>query len=270
MARIRTIKPEFFTSETMGKCSLRARLLFIGLWTQCDDEGRMIDNARILVGQLFPLDDDVDAKAVEADLRELASMKLIVRYEVEGRNYLAVSSFDEHQRVNRPTPSKLPAPPSDGGFTDPSGIDSDDSRSTHGALSEDSPPERKGKEGKGDARSEPLAAVLPLPGTNENEANKDPADFVQFYEAYPRHKDRQGALKAWKRLRAGERQLALDTVGAFARAMRGKDPEFIPYPAKWLNNRRWEDQQGKPAADGRAYDPDTGAWLSASAVERMG
>jgi hypothetical protein len=41
MARIRTIRPEFWTSEQVTECSMPARLLFIGLWNFCDDGGRM-------------------------------------------------------------------------------------------------------------------------------------------------------------------------------------------------------------------------------------
>lgn len=48
MARIRTIKPSFFRSEDVAALPLRARLLWIGLWTQCDDQGRTKDNKQLI------------------------------------------------------------------------------------------------------------------------------------------------------------------------------------------------------------------------------
>ncbi|MDG4796197.1 hypothetical protein [Micromonospora sp. WMMD1082] len=165
MARIRTIKPDFFTSLTIADLSLHARLTFIGLWTHVDDSGRCVDDARLIKAAVWPLDDRVSAD-VERDLRELSEASLIVRYEVGGRGYLAVRTWDEHQRINRPTKSKLPEPPSAPPAPRPPGRKprseesrpaeaasapgrGDSSVTTHQPLTEDSPQERKGKERKG-------------------------------------------------------------------------------------------------------------------------
>lgn len=112
MARIRSIKPEFFTSLSIADLDLTARLTFIGLWTQCDDEGRCVDDARLIKAALWPLDDRTAAD-VDEDLQAIHRAMLIVRYTVEGRRYLAVRGWREHQRVNRPTPSRIPPPPPD-------------------------------------------------------------------------------------------------------------------------------------------------------------
>ena len=109
MARIRTIKPEFFTSLTIADLPLSARLTFIGLWTHVDDDGRCVDEPRLVRAAVWPLD-DLRAADVEADLRLLHDASLIVRYEAGGRRYLAVRSWREHQRIDKPRPSKLPAP----------------------------------------------------------------------------------------------------------------------------------------------------------------
>jgi hypothetical protein len=109
MARIRTIKPEFFTSLTVAGLSLTARLTFVGLWTHCDDEGRCVDDSRLVKAALWPLDDRV-SKDVEQDLVDLAEASLIRRYEVDGKRYLCIANWEEHQRINRPAPSKLPGP----------------------------------------------------------------------------------------------------------------------------------------------------------------
>jgi hypothetical protein len=109
MARIRSIKPEFFTSIPVADLPIEARLTFIGLWTHCDDEGRCIDDARLIKAAIWPLDDRT-ATDVERDLGALSESSLILRYEVRGRRYIAVVGWSEHQRINRPTASKFPVP----------------------------------------------------------------------------------------------------------------------------------------------------------------
>ena len=64
MARIRTIKPEFPQSESMGRVSRDARLCFVMLWTIADDSGRLRGNSRMLASLLFPYDDDAKVGTV--------------------------------------------------------------------------------------------------------------------------------------------------------------------------------------------------------------
>lgn len=139
MARIRTIKPSFFASEDVSALPLRARLTWIGLWTHCDDQGRCKDNVRLIKAAVWPLD-DVSLRDVEEDLDTLAGAGRIVRYESDGQRCLAVVNWDAHQVINRPTASKLPAPP------DPL---HHNSVAAHVRLTDRSPQERKGREGKG-------------------------------------------------------------------------------------------------------------------------
>lgn len=143
MGRIRTIKPDFFTSLTIADLPLSARLTFIGLWTHADDEGRCIADPRLIKAAVWPLD-DVTADDVQRDLGVLTEASLITQYEVGNRRYLAVKTWREHQRINRPTPSQHPSP-EDGQIVGPA-CSNEASPGTHGALSESSLPERKGKE----------------------------------------------------------------------------------------------------------------------------
>lgn len=111
MARIRTIKPEFFTSEAIASLPLAARLTFIGLWTHADDYGRLVDNPRIIKGAIWPLDDDVTPTDVSLHIHMLVDLGLLARYEAEGRRYLHVCNWEEHQKMNRKAAAKHPAPP---------------------------------------------------------------------------------------------------------------------------------------------------------------
>lgn len=116
MARIRTIKPEFFTSLSNADLSRDARLTFIGLWTHCDDEGRCIDDARLIKAALWPL--ERTARAVEADLAELEKGGKVIRYQADGHPLIAITKWRSHQVINRPKSSRYPAPDTEVSWTD--------------------------------------------------------------------------------------------------------------------------------------------------------
>lgn len=111
MARIRTIKPEFWQHPKTGSVSRDARLLFLGLLNESDDEGRMRYSAKRLAGVLFPFDEDVSPHDIDTWCSELAKAGLVERYAVEDAFYLAVPGFTEHQRISHARPSTLPEKP---------------------------------------------------------------------------------------------------------------------------------------------------------------
>lgn len=107
MPRIRTIKPEFPQSESMGRVSRDARLCFVNLFTLADDEGRLRGNSRMLASILFPYDDDVPA-LIDGWLCELEAESCIVRYQIDGANYLQICKWLNHQKIDKPSKSKFP------------------------------------------------------------------------------------------------------------------------------------------------------------------
>jgi hypothetical protein len=121
MARIRSVKPEFFTSETIAALTVQARLTFIGLWTYADDAGRAIDNPKLLKAAVWPLDDDVTAGQVAGHLDEFERANLICRYSVDGKRYLHIVNWDEHQQPKNPSKPKYPACPKQVHGGDPPG-----------------------------------------------------------------------------------------------------------------------------------------------------
>lgn len=100
MARIRTIKPEFWTSEQVMECSTTSRLLFIGMWNFCDDAGNHPAAYRTLKAEVFPAD-DFTALQVEALVSELIAAGLIEEYEADGKKYWHVTGW-HHQRIEKP------------------------------------------------------------------------------------------------------------------------------------------------------------------------
>ncbi|MCP1550684.1 MULTISPECIES: hypothetical protein [Methylorubrum] len=109
MARIRTIKPEFWTSEQVMECSTNARLAFIGIWNFCDDAGRMPASAKQIKALVFPSDDFTSAN-VRGMIDELERNGLIRLYVVEEKEFLAVTGW-HHQKIDRPQKPKTPEPP---------------------------------------------------------------------------------------------------------------------------------------------------------------
>ncbi|MFG2430475.1 hypothetical protein [Streptomyces sp. NPDC048590] len=110
MARIRTIKPEAFFSESLAEVSVEAERTFFGLLTQADDHGRHRDNAAIIAGLLWPLRAEHNSVHVEDDLHQLASAGLICRYTgCDGRRYLHIVTWSEHQKIDKPSQSRLPS-----------------------------------------------------------------------------------------------------------------------------------------------------------------
>ncbi|QNH21228.1 hypothetical protein HEP73_02140 [Xanthomonas sp. GW] len=132
MARIRSIKPEFWSSEQVMECSPTARLLFIGLWNFCDDAGNHVASAKTIKAEIFP-GDDISSTDVQRMLDELSSNSLIAFYTNGDKQYLHVTGWRKHQKIDRPT-FKHPA------------FSADDRR----GLDESSPPEGKGEEGSGE------------------------------------------------------------------------------------------------------------------------
>lgn len=93
MARSRNIKPGFFSNEHLAEVDFATRLLFIGMWTEADREGRLEDRPRRLKMALFPAD-NVD---IDAMLYSLHDLEFIDRYSVDGRNYIQVVNWAKHQ-----------------------------------------------------------------------------------------------------------------------------------------------------------------------------
>lgn len=111
MARIRTVKPGYHKHKKVRQVSRDARLLNIGLWNLCDDEGRMQELPNSIIGDIFPTDDDVTPVVLREWLQELHEAGLIIRYEVDGEHYLQSHDFNDHQVINKPRPSEIPPPP---------------------------------------------------------------------------------------------------------------------------------------------------------------
>lgn len=211
MGRIRTIKPEFPQSESMGRVSRESRLCFILLFTLADDAGRLRGNSRMLASLLYPYDDDAK-KHIDSWLSELHREDCITRYEAEGDQYIQLNKWLQHQKIDKPSPSKIPSPDNSLPFENAR----EDSVADQGRD--------QGKEGIKDA----------------------PDGFDIFWKAYPKKKAKDDALKAFRKRKPDQELLAAILKAIDSQVMSDewiKDGgKFIPYPATWLNDGRWQDE----------------------------
>src|SRR4051812_39113605 len=110
MARIRTVKPEFFRHEKLQELGALSMLIFEGLWTQCDKAGRFAWKPRLLKLDILPF----ITFDMEKELDKLAESFFVIKYEHEKEFFGVIPTFGDHQRITGKEglePPKYPTPP---------------------------------------------------------------------------------------------------------------------------------------------------------------
>lgn len=158
MGRIRTVKPEFWKSEDMSTIHPESRLLAIALLNHSDDEGYFNANEKLIKAECCPLTED--SLSVHERLNQLSKIGyLILGKTEEGKSYGKIINFNEYQRVNRPTPSKIRD----------LAITWQHSPTTHEPLTEDSLRTHSGKERKGKEKEKTNPESKALPSNKQDE-----------------------------------------------------------------------------------------------------
>lgn len=211
MARIRTIKPEFFTSSDITSLTPLSRLFYVALWCESDREGRLKWDKKTLKLRYFPAENcDINSMA-----DELVDAGLVVIYTFDGKEYAEILMFKHHQVINnKEAQSILPSRVKGASKTRESGV-----------LGEG----KEGREGKGREHASTTRDI-----------------FDEFWQAYPKKKAKGDAEKAWATIKPNE-HLAEQILQAVQRAKTSdqwaKDAgQFIPYPATWLRDKGWLDE----------------------------
>ncbi len=239
MARIRTIKPEFCTSRDVGSLSRDARLFFLQLLTECDDEGRLLWIPRRLCGVLYPHDEDVTAGMLEQWASECQGRGMVRIYQTPAGAAMAVLNWSKHQKISHPGQSRIAAPPDDSGqIPEPSGKPPEEFRKAPEEITE-APEVLRPDLGTGKGMEQ---------GTLSGHAGPL-ADFGPWYSAYPRHEARGDAEKAWVAVKARpplEVLLAAVEWQKRSGCLQPREAEgrsLIPLPATWLRKTRWLDER---------------------------
>ncbi len=108
MARKRMIDPNIWQSEDFGRLSTLAKLVFIGLFSLADDEGRGRCNPIYLKSTLFPYEEGIRSADVDKTLSEISSNMSVVFYSCDGSSYYSLYNWNTWQKIDRPSESKIP------------------------------------------------------------------------------------------------------------------------------------------------------------------
>lgn len=237
MARIRSVHPSLFTDEAWVSCSPLARLLYVGLWTDADDQGLFEWKPLQIKMRLLP----GDTADVATLLGELADVELIASFEHGGKRFGAIKLFRKYQRPKKPNSVHfLPEEwrtyvALDHVGSEPDNDDGSPVPNRFPTSGENAPQMEDGGGRGGEEVSEANASSV---------ADGDGASgFDDLWKAYPHVKGRSSkpkALDAWSGLALEVRQ---SLAGAAARyAVGGTLPQGgAPALAKWLADELWRD-----------------------------
>lgn len=108
MARIRTVKPNHWNDKELPKISIQAHLLWIGMWNFSDDLGIIENDPLLIKSQVFPRRTDVRTEQVKSWLDQLVKARFILPFIHENESYFVHRTFNTHQKIDKPQPSKIP------------------------------------------------------------------------------------------------------------------------------------------------------------------
>jgi hypothetical protein len=241
MGRIRSIKPEFPQSETIGNLSRDARLLFIQLWTIVDDDGKARAASRMLASLLYPYDDDAP-KLIEKWLGELEREQCLIRYDVDGSRYLKLTNWLKHQKIDHPSRSKFPDP-----------------RESSRILAPDMDQDRDREEDQDKERDQEETRTSALSLAKQS--------FSKFWDAWPNRVGKPLAQRAFAKALAKH---GLNTILAgLDRYIRSKPPDRAWLnPATFLNQERFLDDPA-PSPEARAGPSGTSTGNLSTLMQKM-
>ena len=226
----RIIKESICSSEKLNQLSDFEFRLWVGLITYVDDAGRGDARPAIIKGRIFPLRERITSKEIESALNHMAVIGCIALYEVDGKPYLWFPTWKVHQRVRDCRP-KYPEPPERGELPQVAADCGSRARESN-----------------------------PIQSESESESNPNTSRasaFDAFWSAYPKKVGKGAAEKSFSKLSTALLPQMLSAIDTQKKSDQWKkdNGQFIPNPATWLNQRRWEDELPKHSG-GFAYNTD--------------
>lgn len=223
MARIRSVKPELRRDLTVAEWPRECRYAWVLLWGYLDDHGRGLDDLRLLVADLFPLDRDVTERKLDGWLTRMSTQSIhgeapLCRYEVGGRRFLHAPKWSRSQRVSHPQDSKIPPCPRHDSGTVPESLPNEN-RAAPERFATSRTPAEQGSKGAGSKGPDAVPA-----------AGRDLA-FEEFWLIYPRKEGKGHARKAWDK--AVHKAAPDEIISAAVRLARqpGREDKFTPHPS---------------------------------------
>lgn len=249
MAKIRALKPETWTDEKFVSLSPMARLLFLGMWNHACDNGHIENRPIQLKVRILPMD-DADISALVSELVALGMVEdqgdylkvvRLAHHQKLDRRYLAFCDqcdHDEHvtytrrDRIGRTTGTQR----------------MHDGHSSLPQRSHDGHPTGTRRapvaDGDGDGDGDNQLALVPSANASQSRSqSRIEDDFADWYQRYPRKRDKGHALKAYRAARKKTDHATLVAALDNQReAMLSAPADKRPYPATWLNGERWLDE----------------------------
>ena len=213
MARKRMIDPSIWGSEDFSHLSTLAKLVFIGLFSNADDEGRGRAKPVYIKSILFPYDEQMRVTDIEKSLQEIAAHMSITFYAHDGTEYYSLDNWTEWQKVEKPTLSRIPAFGEDSGNS--RGVLDDESRLIEeNRIRIEEKKKKKGMEGDKPPRSKfiPPTVEEVLTYCKERRNQVDAQTFVDFYMAKgwkvgkDPMKDWKASVRTWEHREGGTKQ----------------------------------------------------------------
>lgn len=236
----RIIKESICVSDSIDALTWFEEVLFYRLIVNCDDFGRFDGRIPVIKNRLFPLKEDLTARTVKSGLTKLASAGLVMLYEFEGKPFLYLPTWNDHQSV-RAKKSKYPSPEE--------GVPSSeyDCEQMHADESE--------------CPRNPIQSNSYSYSISESNADA----FARWWEVYPKKVGKAEAKKAFAKVKVGV-ELLIQAVNRQKSSDQWtkENGRYIPNPATWLNQGRWEDELPGAAAAKRELDED-----ELAAIRRM-
>ena len=214
----RILKESICTSEEIDRLSAFQETVFYRLIVSCDDYGRMDARPKILASKLFPLK-DIRAAQIEDALRALTSAELVTLYEVDGKPFLQMKTWDRHQQI-RAKKSKFPSPSDEMIAHDINcnQMISDDSKCPRNPIQSESNPN-------------PNARI---------HAREEDDGFDAFWAAYPK---KSGDIRqAYMEYRGALQSVDAGTLLEAAKRLAEADEDEVRFASsaeKWLRNKGW-------------------------------
>lgn len=213
MAKIRALKPEFWTNDELAELSMGTRLFYMGLWNFADDNGVFEWKEKKLKVLIFPY----DSVSVVDFLKSLIKNNFIIQFDHEGKKYGLLKNFSKHQK----------------------------------------PDKRYWKEIVPQNIVTTMCARW-VPHTDcdcdcvidsdcEGDGDKENGPFEKFWNKYPKKVAKGAVRKSWSKLKAPVATL-VEILKALEWQIKSEqwteeNGRFIPNPATYLNQRRWEDEK---------------------------
>ena len=209
MARIRSIKPEFWEDEKIGSLPIPCRLFYIGLWNLADDQGVFRANSSILKSRIFPYDENLRVSEISKWLDALVKAQMIIPISYKNESYYIIRTFRDHQKFDPRYPNKS------GHIDNPVG--------TQRVPSVYPPREGEGEE-----------------GYIESKDSFDEFSFEAVWAMYEKKGTSKVARSRWDKLPKTKKQLALKHIPLYVQATPEK--KYRKNFEKYLSQEAWNDE----------------------------